>query len=121
MRFLIKNRIHSVAFNVLTPYPGTETFRKMREEGRLLTDDWKYYDHSTVVFQPKNMSPYELMVGKIGARKKFYSAWSILKRLFGNLDHAAVYLAMNWGHVKGVRVEGKRLAVVKKELYDRPA
>jgi radical SAM superfamily enzyme YgiQ (UPF0313 family) len=120
VRFLVKNKVHTVAFNVLTPYPGTKTFQKMKEEGRLLTDDWKYYDHSTVVFQPKNMSPYELMVGKIRAGKKFYSPWSILRRLPGNLRHPLVYLAMNWGHLKGVRVEEKRLAVLKKDLYDKP-
>ena len=120
VRFLIKNKVHTVSFNVLTPYPGTKTFQKMKEEGRLLTDDWKYYDHSTVVYQPKNMSPYELMVGKIKSRKKFYGAWSILRRLFGNFNHAASYLAMNWGHVKAVKVEEKRLAVVKKEIYDKP-
>jgi radical SAM superfamily enzyme YgiQ (UPF0313 family) len=120
VKFLIKNKLHTVAFNVLTPYPRTKTFQKMKEEGRLLTNDWKYYDHSTVVFQPKTMSPYELMVGKIRARKKFYSAWSILKRFFGNFNHAAIYLAMNWGHLKGVKVEEKRLTVIKKELYDKP-
>jgi radical SAM superfamily enzyme YgiQ (UPF0313 family) len=120
VKFLIKNKVHSVAFNVLTPYPGTKTFQKMKEEGRLLSDDWKYYDHSTVVFQPENMSPYELMVGKIRARKKFYSAWSILWRLRANLGHPLVYLAMNWGQFKGVRVEEKRLAVVTRELYDKP-
>jgi len=119
-KFLIKNKVHSVAFNVLTPYPGTKTFQKMKEEGRLLTDDWKYYDHSTVVYQPKNMSPYELMVGKIRSRKKFYSAWSILRRLLGNFRHPAIYLAMNWGQIKAVKVEVKRLAVVKKEIYDKP-
>jgi len=118
--FLLKNKVHSVAFNVLTPYPGTKTFRKMKEEGRLLTDDWKYYDHSTVVFQPKNMSPYELMAGKIRARKEFYSPWSIFRRLPGNLRHPLVYLAMNWGHFKGVRVEEKRLALVTRDLYDKP-
>jgi hypothetical protein len=91
----------------------------MKEEGRLLTDDWKYYDHSTVVFQPKNMSPYELMIGKIRARKKFYGPWSILKRFWGNLRHPATYIAMNWGHIKAVRVEEKRLAVVKMEIYDK--
>jgi radical SAM superfamily enzyme YgiQ (UPF0313 family) len=119
VRFLIKNKVHTVSFNALTPYPGTKTFQKMKAEGRLLTDDWKYYDHSTVVFQPKNMSPYELMAGKIGARKKFYGARSILWRLLGNFRHPAIYLAMNWGHVKGVKVEEKRLAGVKKELYDK--
>ena len=120
VEFLIKNKVHTVAFNVLTPYPGTKTFQKMKEEGRLLTDNWKYYDHSTVVFQPKNMSPYELMAGKIRARKTFYRPWSILRRLLGNLRHPAVYLAMNWGHIKGVKVEEKRLASVKKEIYDKP-
>jgi radical SAM superfamily enzyme YgiQ (UPF0313 family) len=120
VKFLLKNKVHSVAFNVLTPYPGTKTYRKMKEEGRLLTGDWKYYDHSTVVFQPKNMSPYELMVGKIRARKEFYSRWSILRRLRANLRHPFVYLAMNWGHLKGVRVEEKRLALVTRELYDKP-
>ena len=117
VKFLQKNKVHSVAFNVLTPYPGTKTFQKMKEQGRLLTDDWKYYDHSTVVFRPKNMSPYELMVGKIRARKAFYSPWSILTRLPANYRHPLVYLAMNWGHFKGVRVEEKRLVLVKRDLY----
>ena len=120
VKFLIKNKVHTVSFNVLTPYPGTKTFQKMKEEGRLLTDDWKYYDHSTVAYQPKNMSPYELMVGKIRSRKKFYGAWSILRRLLGNFHHPVIYMAMNWGHIKAVKVEGKRLAVVKKDIYDKP-
>ena len=120
VKFLIKNKVHTVAFNVLTPYPGTRTFQKMKEQGRLLTDDWKYYDHSTVVYQPKNMSPYELMTGKIRARKKFYGARSILRRFSGNFRHPVTYMAMNWGHIKAVKVEEKRLAVVKKDLYDQP-
>ncbi len=119
VRFLIKNKVHTVAFNVLTPYPGTRTLQKLMAEDRLLTDDWEYYDHSTVVFRPKNMSPYELMAGKLRARKKFYGAWSILRRLPGNWRHPAIYLAMNWGHIKGVRVEERRLAAVKAEIYDR--
>jgi hypothetical protein len=59
------------------------------------------------------------MVGKIRARKKFYSPWSILRRLQANWRHPFVYLAMNWGHFKGVRVEEKRLALVTRELYDK--
>jgi len=120
VKFLIRNKVHTVSFNVLTPYPGTRTFQKMKDEGRLLTDDWEYYDHSTVVFQPKNMSPYELMAGKIRARKTFYSPWSVLRRLRGNFHHPVIYMAMNWGHIKGVKVEEKRLARVKKEIYGAP-
>jgi len=59
------------------------------------------------------------MVGKIRARKALYSPWSILRRLRANLRHPLVYLAMNWGHFKDVRVEEKRLALVKRDLYDK--
>ncbi len=120
VEFLIRNKVHAVSFNVLTPYPGTRTFQKMKEEARLLSDDWKYYDHSTVVYRPKNMSPYELMAGKIRARKKFYGVRSVLRRFPGNYRHPVIYTAMNWGHIKAVRVEERRLAEVKKAIYDGP-
>src|SRR3990172_8193142 len=61
LEFLMKNRIASVTFNILTPYPGTRIYNKFKEEGRLLTEKWQYYDHNTVVFKPKNMSPQELL------------------------------------------------------------
>jgi len=121
VKFLIKNGLHTATFNVLTPYPGTKTLRRMKEQGRLLTDDWKYYDHSTVVFQPKNMSARELMEGKVRARKKFYGSRSILRRFPANVRHPLIYMAMNWGHVKAVRVEERRLAQVERELYETGA
>ena len=48
--FLMRNKISTTSFNVLTPYPGTKVYEQFKEEGRLLTTDWKYYDHTTVVF-----------------------------------------------------------------------
>jgi radical SAM superfamily enzyme YgiQ (UPF0313 family) len=117
VQFLIKNNIGTVSFNVLTPYPGTKVYNDMKNEKRLLTNDWKYYDHNTVVFQPKNMTPYELQIGKINARKKFYSIWSVFKRLFGNLNNSVIYLPMNYGHMKQVKVEAKRIPMLKEELF----
>jgi hypothetical protein len=29
-------------------------------------------------------------------------------------------MAINWGHIKAVKVEEKRLAVIKKDIYDKP-
>ena len=73
-----------------------------------------------MVFRPKNMSPYELMVGKIKARKAFYSPWSIPTRLPANVPDAPGLPGDELGHFKGVRVEEKRLASVKNDLYDKP-
>jgi radical SAM superfamily enzyme YgiQ (UPF0313 family) len=113
VNFLIKNKISTVSFNVLTPYPGTRTFDQLKSEGRLITDNWKYYDHNTVVYQPIKMTPYELQRGKVLARKKFYSPGSVLKRLFWNLNSPITFLAMNYGHMKQVRVEERRLGFLK--------
>jgi len=118
-RFLINNKVSTASFNVLTPYPGTKIYEDLKNEGRLITTDWKYYDHNTVVFKPAKMTPYELQIGKINARKKFYSKSSVLKRLFGNLYSPFIYLAVNYGHMKQVKVEARRMAILQTELFDK--
>jgi radical SAM superfamily enzyme YgiQ (UPF0313 family) len=116
--FLIKNRVSTVSFNVLTPYPGTKIYDNLKNENRLTTTDWRYYDHNTVVFKPKNMTPYELQMGKVNARKRFYSKLSVFKRLFGNLYNLLVYFPMNYGHMKQAKVEARRIAKLKTKLFE---
>jgi len=116
LRFLVKNKIGTVSFNILTPYPGTQTFRKLKSEGRILTTDWQYYDHNTVVFKPKKISPVELQVWKTQIRKRFYSISCVFRRLLGNLNNPLIYLALNYGHMKQVRVEEKRIPFLKSNL-----
>jgi radical SAM superfamily enzyme YgiQ (UPF0313 family) len=118
VEFLIKNKVSTVSFNVLTPYPGTKIYDELKSEGRLTTTDWKYYDHNTVVFKPKNMTPYELQLGKINARKKFYSVSSVLKRLSGNMYNPKLYIPLNYGHMKQVKVEARRMEKLKYELFE---
>ncbi len=117
VQFLIKNKVSTVSFNILTPYPGTKVYEDMKKENRLTTTDWRYYDHNTVVFKPTNMTPYELQIGKVKARKKFYSIWSVLKRLPGNMYNPIIYFATNFGHMKQVKVEAKRMERLKSELF----
>lgn len=118
VRFLIKNKVSTVSFNILTPYPGTKIYEDLKKENRLTTTDWRYYDHNTVVFKPTNMTPYELQTGKTDARKKFYSISSVLKRLSGNLYNPVIYFPANYGHMKQVKVEAKRIAKLKSELFE---
>ncbi len=49
--------------HLLIPFPGSETFRKLDEEGRILTKDWSKYDGSHAVYRPKKMTPEELEEG----------------------------------------------------------
>jgi len=118
VRFLKRNRVSTASFNVLTPYPGTKVHEDLQKENRLITNNWRYYDQNTVVFKPRNMTPYELQIGKINARKKFYSLLSVLNRALGNLYHPVIYFAMNYGHIKQVQVEANKLTKLKSELFE---
>lgn len=113
VKFLQKNGICSVSFNILTPYPGTKIFQDLKKEGRLLTTDWRFYDNHTVVFHPRNMNPYELQVGMMLSDKKFYSFISIVKRFFSNLNHPLIFLALNLAHRKYAKEDGARVKKIK--------
>ncbi|MDP4089320.1 MAG: radical SAM protein [Bacillota bacterium] len=80
--FLEVAGVQNATFNILTPYPGTDLFRRLEAEGRILTYDWDRYNARTdVVFTPKNMSREELIEGFRWANKRFYSLRSIGKRI----------------------------------------
>jgi radical SAM superfamily enzyme YgiQ (UPF0313 family) len=117
LEFLQKHKISTASFNILTPYPGTAVYRQFKSEGRLLTDDWKYYDHSTVVFKPKNMTPYELQSGEIWTKKEFSKLSSIIKYLPWNLSHPLLYVAMNLGIRQNVKIDLLRLPKLASELF----
>jgi hypothetical protein len=72
----------------------------LKEAGRLLHEKWEYYDHHTVVFQPKNMTPLELQIGKIKAKSDFSKIFSITERIMGNLRMPIYFLAANLGYRK---------------------
>jgi radical SAM superfamily enzyme YgiQ (UPF0313 family) len=80
--FLEAGGVQNATFNILTPFPGTRLYRRLEEEGRILTHDWsKYNGRADVVFRPRLMSPEELLAGYRHANHRFYSLKSIGKRL----------------------------------------
>jgi radical SAM superfamily enzyme YgiQ (UPF0313 family) len=103
--FLERNRIFSLSLNTLTPYPGTRVYDRFKKEGRLLTEDWQYYDHKTVVFTPKKLTPYQLQAGRLWVFNEFTRLTGIAKRLPYNLDHLALFTAMSLGRRKVCRGE----------------
>lgn len=50
-----------LAISILTPYPGTEEFIKMKENGlNLISDDWEQFIFSRVVMETKNLKKDKL-------------------------------------------------------------
>ena len=66
--FLLTVELDLAEFTVLTPFPGTQVYEQMKSEGRIFDTDWNHYNASTVVFQPKQMTPDTL-------QRLYYDAW----------------------------------------------
>jgi radical SAM superfamily enzyme YgiQ (UPF0313 family) len=81
LEFLARNRLPTVSLNILTPYPGSRIYQRFKDEGRIISHDWGYYDHHTVVFRPKNMTPQELTEGYLYVRSEFYSFRSMIHHI----------------------------------------
>jgi len=78
-------------YAVYTPYPGTAAYLRLKREGRILHEDWQYYDTQHVVFQPAGMSPEALDRGFRRAWKRTFTLPAIMQRtlrlLLGNLAY----------------------------------
>ncbi|MGB7063058.1 MAG: radical SAM protein [Candidatus Zixiibacteriota bacterium] len=112
LEFLEKNKVPSATFNILTPYPGTALYDRFKKEGRLLGENWQDYNHRTVVFRPRNLTPEELAEGFIWLGKNFYTKTSIFSRFFYNTSHPLLYLSINWAHRRDYKDKGSEYCLL---------
>ena len=104
--FANRNRIDGAFLPLLTPFPGTRIHQRLRQEGRILTEDWSKYDMATVVFKPKAMTVEQLQEGFWWVNKEFYSLRSMARRIFQPFfmrRSLIIFGPMNIGHWPAVR------------------
>lgn len=85
--FAIRAKLFSVVFAILTPYPETSFYQRVKKEGRLVQDRWwllERPEESAPYFIPKKMSGEVLRECWKKSWKAFYSYSSILKRFHIN-------------------------------------
>jgi radical SAM superfamily enzyme YgiQ (UPF0313 family) len=82
--FAIRTKLFSAVFMILTPYPETAFYHRVKNEGRLAQDRWWLLERQEDFaphFLPVKMSAETLREGWKKAWKEFYSFPSIWKRL----------------------------------------
>jgi radical SAM superfamily enzyme YgiQ (UPF0313 family) len=83
LAFAQRHKFYIVAFNHLTPFPGTPLYDRLKTEGRLLYDRWwldPAYRYGMVPFAPRGMTAEDVERRCIEARQRFYSFSSIAQR-----------------------------------------
>ena len=98
--WIVKNKIETVTSHILTPYPGTALYDKMKSEGRIMTDNLSLYNTAHVVYRPKGMSGEELYRGYLQIYKDIYSFRNILRRCPKAKDIRAAYFLFNFCYRK---------------------
>ncbi len=92
--FCIRHKIFMSAFNHLTPFPGTELYRQLQQEGRLLYDQWwldDRYRYGQVPFKTK-IPPEQLAEACLEARKAFFSVDSTFRRQFSGTNSSSFFM-----------------------------
>ncbi len=83
-KFIMEAKITIPRFYILTPIPGTDYFKQMKEAGRLIHEDYEKYKVSNCVHYPKKISPEELNEMYTWLNTKVFSLKSILLRVIIN-------------------------------------
>ncbi|TME95273.1 MAG: B12-binding domain-containing radical SAM protein [Chloroflexi bacterium] len=79
VEWAIENGIETATFHILTPYPDTALYERIKSAERLLHSDWDLYDTRHVVFKPARLTPAELEAGYWSAYREFYRWGSIFR------------------------------------------
>jgi radical SAM superfamily enzyme YgiQ (UPF0313 family) len=100
LKWLIQNKVETMTAHILTPYPGTQFYKKLIREDRIIDYDLDKYNTSNVVFRPQNLTPQELRNGYLHMYKEFYSFRNIIKRRPDNIKLLLPYFLFNLGYRK---------------------
>jgi len=98
VEFVLSSHMDLPRYAIAVPFPGTAFFKRLKAEGRITTENWGLYDGQHVVFQPKNMTPDDLLQNTRRAWKKTYSYPSIWKRLAGSRTQLPIAIPANLGY-----------------------
>ena len=98
----VKAKIDLPRFSIITPFPGTEFYRELESQGRIIEKDFAMYDVEHCVYKPKQMTKKELEDGIAWAWKETYSWKNIWKRLDKTKIRTikSIYMLVNIGYRK---------------------
>jgi radical SAM superfamily enzyme YgiQ (UPF0313 family) len=103
--FAIENRLETAFALILTPLPGTKIYQQMVSQNCIFSWNWRDYDHGTVTFFPKNMTPRQLHLGMRHTWKRIYSWRSIWHRILTKPRvRPFFYLPVNVGFRRATRL-----------------
>lgn len=61
--FIQNSCLYATNITILTPFPGTRIYERLKEENRIITEDWSRYNGFELTYKPLNISFEEFESG----------------------------------------------------------
>jgi len=97
--FINNSHLSHPVIAMLTPYPGTRLYDRIKAEGRIFDENWDHYNFYASVFHPKQMSSALLEEGFVWASKQVGNFDSMRKQLEYFWSHGP------WPHLKPLTIK----------------
>ncbi len=81
LEYCARAGIVTAEFFIATPFPNTPLWAQLKGENRLFHTRWREYNGAHVVFQPKQMSPDQLVEGFLRMWKTFWGGMDVERSL----------------------------------------
>ena len=62
-------------FGILTPFPGTETYKTAKKNGWIEDDNWAHYDMLHAIMPTENLTRQEIQEELYTCYREFYGSW----------------------------------------------
>ena len=95
---VVKAKIDLPRYAILTPFPNTQYYNLLENEGRIVERDWAMYDVQHCVYKPKKMTKEQLEAGTDFAWRETYSNKNIFKRLAPFVHSPWLSIPLNLGY-----------------------
>ena len=79
--FIENTNLYATNVTVVTPFPGTALYQKLKDENRLIESDWSKYNGFELTFKTKRITHENFEEGLVWLYKKLDSAKRIVKVL----------------------------------------
>ena len=96
--FINSSGVDALYLNILTPFPGTDLYRRLDKEGRIFDRDWGKYNTGFVVSQPKSMTADELQSGYNWLYREVYSLPNVMKRILRSPGNVMSRASLNFSY-----------------------
>jgi len=90
--FIIHSNLDAAMLGILTPYPNTPLYRRLKRQDRILDHNWEHYDYRHVVYQPLRMSIDQLVEGYTQLYNEISKTRYILKEAFQAYRNSGVQI-----------------------------